>query len=276
MAGKPKDTWAFTQVYLQELKRLANGATRRERAAPMGGSAIAVYINLRGRCYANKKGIHRFYCWCSQLGIAQDLDWDIVNGPKNRVSDAIKDLRDAGFIKVWPKEDRSAEALELRKKLRCGYSTSLYEMTLYRELSWSGLNMTSVMSNHDHDHVLTGGRSCSNMSKEEQPNNKKEEDYSIINNEEDGLEDAFRDFMGEDYGSVGTTPSEIYNRNRDRFVSVAKIETQILSDWNWRHLFEDYDLDDVEMVLRGMDGKKAVVQQIKRAIAKAKVGLDTF
>ena len=274
---KSKDNWVFTQVYLQEMKQLANGATRKRgddvRTAPMGGSAIAVYINLRGRCYASKRGIQKFYCWCSQEGIAQDLNWDLKNGPKNRVSDAIRALQDAGFIRVWTKEDRSAEALELRKKLKCGRSTSLYEMTLFKSIVGSGLNMTSVMSEPEQGHVQTGGHSGLNMSKEEEPNNKKEEDYSIINNEE-RLENAFRDFMGEDYNSGGTTPSEIYNRNTDRYVSVKKLEERILSDWDWKPLFDDYDVEDIWMVVSGMNQRLKIVQEIKSAVNRIKVGLE--
>ena len=172
----------------------------------------------------------------------------------------------AGALRVWTKEDRSAEALELRKKLRCGRSTSLYEMTLFKSLVGSGLNMTSVMSEPEQGHVQTGGHSGLNRSKEEEPNNKKEEDYSIINNEEERLESAFRDFMGEEYNSGGTTPSEVYNRNTDRYVSVKKLEDRILSDWNWRPLFDDYDVEDIWMVVSGMNQKLKIVQEIKSAV----------
>lgn len=181
--GSSKSSWVFTQIHLEELKLLANGAVRKGKPSPMGGSAIAVYINLRGRCYKSKVGDARYYCWCSQLGIAQDLNWDIVNGPKNRVSDAIRDLKDAGFIKVWPKEDRTAEALRLRKWLKCGRTTSLYEVTMFKDLR-SGSNRSMDMNEQEEGHVQTGGQSCSNMDKEEEPNNKKKEDL-YLNNKED-------------------------------------------------------------------------------------------
>ena len=75
----------------------------------------------------------------------------------------------------------------------------------------------------------------------------------------------------------GTSQTEVFNRVTDRFVSVDSIKSKILSDWNWKEwLFSDYDVDDIQMIVESMDKKLKVVQDIRSAVFKKKVGLEPF
>jgi len=265
-----ESNWDFTQVHLEEIKFLANAGTRKSKNqsydCALSGNAISVYINLRGRCYANKSGFRKFYTWASQIGIAKDLGWD-PKKPKNRVSEAVRQLRDAGAIKVWNKEDRDPEAVDLRRRLRCGWSTTLYELTLFKEIyhqQASDSNQTPFPAQSEAPPVSIGPRSDSNRNKEEELNNKNEEDYSIINNEEEDSEERkdriYREFM-KDHPSQESQDLETIQRILD-------------SDWNLEWVWEELHYEDVIRVTDQMKPDLKVVEDLRRKAFKLALGID--
>jgi len=255
--------WNFTKIHIEEMVILANAGRRKSKGGPvvevpLSGAAIAVYVNLRGRIYATKTGEHRFYCWASQESIAKDLGWN-PKKPKNRVSEAINDLKNAGVIKVFIKEDTSKEAKDLRRKLKCGWATSVYELSLLRvalEKEASDSNRDGVPLQSEVVPTTIGGHSDRNRSKEEEVNNKKKEEDSIIKENRN---------------------AEILNVRTNRFNQIGDIQDRILdrhSDWRtW--IFQDYHYEDIEEVLSGMP-KVKVTEEIGMQIMRYKWGLQDW
>lgn len=275
--------WNFTKIHIEEMIVLANAGRRKGVEVPLSGGAIAVYINLRGRIYASKTGEHRFFTWASQKGIAKDLGWD-PKKPKNRVSECIGQLRDAGIIKVWNKEDTSPEASRIRRMLKCGWSTSVYELDLLRVvlekeetdivdelIQGTDSNRTNVRFQPDPDPALTGGRSDSNRSKEEEVNNNKKENSIIINEDNREIEEST-----EAKASSPLRSSTVYNQRTDRYDDSLKIQERILREPDWKWLFEDYHPEDVDWIIQSMDSGVYVVEQIRIAVARKLVGLDSW
>ena len=144
-----------------------------------------------------------------------------------------------------------------------------------------GSNLHPREGNNDHPRE-------SNLPPLNNKNKKENKDYSLLeinepnessdtepngsSSESDAerLEAAFQEFMGD---HVGTSQTEVYNRNSDRYVSIETIKEKILSDWNWKEWINDYDIDDIEMILDSMNRKLKVVQEIHRHVIKMKLGL---
>ena len=269
--------WNFTKIHIEEMIILANAGRRKSKGGPvvevpLSGAAIAVYINLRGRIYATKKGERRFYAYPSQDGIAKDLGWN-PKKPKNRVSEAIRDLRDAGIIRVFNKEDTSEEARNIRKMIGCGWSTSVYELLLLRvalekiKSEVSDSNRTGVPLESDPVPTTIGGHSDYNRSKEEEHNNKKKEDSIIIINENNPSMDGIPSHLG---GSV-----QVYNVRTGRYEDTSEVRKKILEcDWDFEFLFQDYHWDDVDDVIATMKPSLKIVQDIRKRVVRLKVGLD--
>jgi hypothetical protein len=142
-------------------------------------------------------------------------------------------------------------------------------------------NQPSSEGNNDHPHR-------SDLPPLNNKNKKENKDYSLLKiNEPDSssdtepngsssesdaerLEAAFQEFMGD---QLGTTQTEVYNRNSDRYVSIETIKEKILSDWSWREWISDYDIDDINMIVSSMDRKMKVVQEIHGYVTRVKLGL---
>ena len=140
--------WKYTKIHRLEVQALANGGTRSKTrsgikiiaSTALGGNAIALYINLRGRAYYTNTGRLKFLVFASQIGLAQDLGWDLDEAPQ-RITNAIRQLVEAGFITRYIPDDDSTEAREIRKIIGQKYRynrTNIYELVLFKKIYYGG------------------------------------------------------------------------------------------------------------------------------------------
>ena len=144
--------WLYAKVHRLEVMKLANGAQRKKTnkltgeettlKIALGGNAIAVYLNLRGRAFITNSGRRKFLVWASHKGLSEDLGWD-HSASKQRISNAIKQLIQAELITMYVPTDKCEMAVEIRELI--GHkSTNIYELVFFKELYLQGHFFNSI------------------------------------------------------------------------------------------------------------------------------------
>lgn len=121
-----------------ELIMMATAATRNKIVngedtsvfTALGGNAIVLYINLRGRMDHTSSGLSKYLVSASHEELAADLGWVLEDAPQ-RITNAVRPLIQAGFITRYIPEDKTEKAKEVRKLTGNKY-TNTYEIHLAR------------------------------------------------------------------------------------------------------------------------------------------------